>query len=347
MKTHPAADAVRITEAFVALASGEHERGKRDPGLGVTRHDRRLLRQFAEDGRELPTGALVMEKHLGYRFCNIPGTEVNEVLSLYNEIRGHGGTWGFHEDQLKDRGAGLVLEARRLVDDLGEASDALSSGDFEKRRVRALIEGVRDRMARERDAAHKAASGLREFATAIHENLAPKTISKLHIVAETRHNSEAFGLRAKLKRLLAEIADEERAYARVLDGDEFNVLGRRVERTLYGAAAVEAHEKLFDLIYEYKKVIGQVAIQHRLLKSLGLRRVHMANAALAARSGSQGLDHLATVLATTVAALDAILETFDAAKKKALKGLVKELEELITVWGTVEGLAAVNADTLG
>ncbi len=37
MKTHPPADAAKVTEAFVAVASGAHAKSKREPGLAQPR----------------------------------------------------------------------------------------------------------------------------------------------------------------------------------------------------------------------------------------------------------------------------------------------------------------------
>ena len=347
MKTHPAADAVRVTEAFVAAAAGTHERSKRDPGVAVTRHDRRMLRVFEEDSHDLPTGSLTMEAHLGYRFCNIPGTEVPEILGTYNEIRAHAGTWGFHEQQCKDRCAGLILEGRKFVDDAGEALDGFEAGEENQARLLSLLEGVRVRMARERDASVQAHEGLKGFAAHIHETLAPEVVGRLDVVSGTRHDATAFGLRAKGRRLLGDIVDKEKAYARLVDGDEWNLLGRRFERTLYAQATVDAHEALWSTIYEYKQVIGQVAIPHRTLKSLGLRRVHLANAALAARSAAQGLGHLATLWATTHGAVEELIAELEAAKDAAAtKAACAKLNALVTAWESVESLAEVNEDTL-
>ena len=346
MKTHPAADAVTAIEAFVAVASGSHERGKREPGVAITRHDRRVLLAFAADGHDLPTGSLTMETHLGYRFCNIPGTEVAEVLQLYNEIRNHAGTWGFHEQQIRDRCLGLVLEARRFVDDAGEALEGIAAGGDLDRSLE-LLQRARGRMDQEREQTVLAAKGLQGFADHIHTSLVPRLITKLDIVAETRHNTDVFGARAKLRRQLAKIDTEQRAYDRVAGGDEWNLLGRRIERTLYGSAMVEAHGAIETAMHAYKKEIGLVPIVHRLLKSLARRRVFLGHAALAALSGGRGLGHLCTVWMTTVSALDESIAAIRAGKDAAArKAPVQLIEGLRGAWTKVEGLADVNADTL-
>ena len=162
MKTHPAADAARVTEAFVSAASGSHDSSKRDPGVSLTRHDLRQAVAFAEDAQSLPTGALSMESHLGYRFCNIPGTEPPEVLTLYSEIRAHGGTWAFHQQQCRERCEALLFEARNLVDDTHQVIDALAAGTpkgLEVDALRALLDGARARASKQASKANDASRG--------------------------------------------------------------------------------------------------------------------------------------------------------------------------------------------
>ena len=181
------------------------------------------------------------------------------------------------------------------------------------------------------------------------ENTDPRSngITKLDIVAETRHNTDVFGARAKLRRQLAKIDTEQRAYDRVAGGDEWNLLGRRIERTLYGSAMVEAHGAIETAMHAYKKEIGLVPIVHRLLKSLARRRVFLGHAALAALSGGRGLGHLCTVWMTTVSALDESIAAIRAGKDAAArKAPVQLIEGLRGAWTKVEGLADVNADTL-
>jgi hypothetical protein len=352
LKTHPAADVVRVTEAFIAAADGSHDKSKREPGVALTRYDRRMLNTFVEDGHGLPTGALTIEKHVGYRFCGFAGAEPPEILAFYAEIKGHAGTWSSHEQRVKDRCEGLIFHARRMGDDVGEVIDGIEAGDAAKEpgrsRLERLLEGVHSRAETERDLADQAATALRGFATDIHDSLAARVVEKLELISDTAFNTDNFMLRAKMRRLLKEIGEHERAYARLVDADEWNLLGRRFERSLYSATTVEAHEALEAIIYEYKTVVGQVAIPHRLQKSLGMRRVTLGNAALSARSAAQGLGHLATVWATIAGALGEQLAAFQAGKDaKALKPVGDQLEVLVGLWKKLETLAAVNDDTLG
>jgi len=351
LKTHPAADVVRVTEAFIAAADGSHDKTEREPGLALTRYDRRMLGVFVEDAHSLPTGALTIEKHVGYRFCGFAGAEPPEILAFFAEIKSHAGTWPSHEQRVKDRCEGLIFESRRLVDDLGEVIDGIKAGDAAKSATRdrllRLLQGVQARAAEERDLTDRAAANLLDFATVIHDSLAPRMVDKLVLIADTAFNTDVFMLRAKMRRLLKEITDKERAYTRAAKADEFNLLGRRIERSLYSEKTVAAHTALEEVIHEYKKVIGQVAIPFRLQKSLGMRRVALANAELASRSGAQGLRHLATLWATTAAALDEYVSAFEAAKRPAeLKAVRKQLKALVGAWKKIEELEAVNEDTL-
>ena len=352
MKTHRTEDVIRAIEAFIAVADGTHPKTKRAPGVALTRYDRHVLQLFVEDGHSLPTGALTIEKHVGYRFCGFAGAEPPEILAFYAEIKGHAGTWGSHEQRVRDRCEGLVFAARRLGDDLGEVIDGVEAGGAVKSpsrdRLRRLLASVAEKAAKERDLTVQTAAGLRAFATDIHESLAARAVEKIVLISDTAFNTDNFMIRAQMKRLLKEIGELERALGRLADGDEWNLLGRRFERSVYSAPTVEAHEALEAVIHEYKKVIGQIAIVHRLQKSLGMRRVALANAALAARSGAQGLGHLATVWATSAAALEGYVAAFDAAEDAtALKAVTDQLEALVQVWKKVEGLAEVNDDTLG
>ncbi len=343
MKTHPATDVAKVTAAFLSVASGENEKSKREAGIAQTRQDIRLSRAFAEDGASLPTGALTMESHLDYRFCNIPGTEPPEVLTLYNEIRAHAGTWPSHEQSSKDRCDAMLFVARNLVDDCGEVLDSLEEGvphEAKRGQLRALLEGAHERAGVEAKLAQDTSRALFEFRENIIGNLAPRIEDKFVIMKDGPHDTEVFGQRAKLRRQVKDINDKERAFVRAHDADGFNLMGRRLERTIYGSAAIAANDELETAIYEYKKTIGQVAIPHRLLKSLGLRRAAMANAALAARSGGQALQHLATTWATTAAALEEILTEYDAAKTKAhFAAVAAKLSPLVENWDKAEGLA--------
>lgn len=343
MKTHPPADAAKVTEAFVAVASGAHEKSKREPGIAQTRQDIRLSRAFADDGASLPTGSLTIESHLDYRFCNIPGTEPPEILSFYNEIRAHAGTWPSHEQSSKDRCEAMLFVARNLVDDCGEVLDTLEDGvpnEVKRGQLRALLDNTHERAGNEAKLAQDTSRALFEFRENIIGNLAPRIEDKFVIMKDGDHDTAVFGQRAKLRRQVKDINDKERAFVRAHDVDGFNLLGRRLDRTIYGQATITANDELEAAIHEYKKTIAQVAIPHRLLKSLGLRRAAMANAALATRSGGQALQHLATTWSTTAGALQEILTQYDAAKTKDdFAAVVAKLAPLVDVWSTAETLA--------
>jgi|GEM_PF-5446958 len=348
MHTHPASDAPRVTAAFVTLATGTHPSGKRESGVTLTRHEVRQLRQFAEDGHGLPAGALAMEAHLGYRFCNIPGTEPPEVLALYTEIRSHAGTVPFHEQQLKERCEGLIFEARRLTDDAGDLLDAIAAGPVSKAdqlTFSRVLHGTQERAALQATKAGEAAKGLIVFAEVCTGSLGGRVNDKLDGLAGTPHDSDVFGQRAKLRRLNSAIEDTRRAYVRALGADEFNILGRRLDRTVYGQTAVEAQEAAEAVVYEYKKLVSQVAIPHRLLKSLGHRRAALSQAALTARAGAHGASHLASVWSTTSAALTEIVTSLDAAKTPAdMQALAETLKPLVDAWTKVAALEEVNDD---
>jgi hypothetical protein len=292
-----------------------------------------------------------MESHLGYRFCNVPGTEPPEVLSFYTEIRSHAGTWAFHEQHCRERCEALLFEARNLVDDTRQVSDELASGSVTGIRLdalRALLDGARQRASKQANKAAEAASGLREFHDHASTNLGARLEEKLKLIEGGVHDTEVFGQRAVMRRQRQAIIDLERAYLRVVDADGFDLMGRRIERTVYGEGAVEAHDALEAAIHEYKKTVGQVAIQHRLLKSLGHRRVALANASLVARSAAQALGHLATTWATTAGAFAEAIVAWDAAKTQAERvAAVAPLATIAEAWSTVESLGAANDDVFG
>ncbi len=351
MKTHPSEDVIAVIEAFISVADGTHPATKREPGVALTQWNRRFLNEFVEDGHNLPTGSLTIEKHVGYRFCGFAGAEPPEILALYAELKGHAGTWSSHEQRVVDRCDGLVFAARRMGDDLGEVIDGIGAGNAAKSpgrdRLLRLLSGAAATAAEERDLCVQAGNGLRGFATDIHDSFAARVTEKIVLISDTAFNTDNFMLRAQMRRLLKEIGEAERTYARLADTDEWNLLGRRFERSLYSAPTVEAHEALEAVIYEYKKVVGQVAIVHRLQKSLGMRRVTLANAALSARSGAQGLGHLATVWASIAAAMDQLVTAYEAAKDPAALGVVAtKLGTFVDAFKKIEALASVNDATL-
>ena len=351
MKTHPSEDVIAVIEAFLSVADGTHPATKREAGVALTKHNRRFLREFVEDGHALPTGALTIEKHLGYRFCGLAGAEPPEILALYAEIKGHAGTWTSHEQRVIDRSDGLVFAAQRMVDDWLEVIDGIAAGEAIKipgrDRLLRLLRGSAARAAEERTLSVKAATGLRGFATDIHDSFAARITEKLLLIADTEFNTDNFMVRGQMRRLLKEIGEAERTYARLADADEWNLLGRRFERSLYSAPTVEANEALEALIYEYKKVVGQVAIVHRLQKSLCMRRVTLANAALSARSGAQALQHLATVWASVAAALEELVVAYEAAEEPApLAAVAARLGAFVDAFKKIEALASVNDATL-
>ena len=149
MQPLPPADATRVTSTFIALTTGTHDKATRDAGFGPTRHDLRLLRGFREDCEALPSGALAIEKHLGYRVCGIAGTEPIEMLALYNQIRSHAGTWPAHETACRNRGEQLLFLARHMLDDLGDVSDGLEEGGMRDDVMNDVIRRVVERAEEE------------------------------------------------------------------------------------------------------------------------------------------------------------------------------------------------------
>ncbi len=348
MMTHPPADAPRLLQAFLAVATGANDKAPREPGIGPTRHDVRQLRAFHEDCLALPTGALQMEKHVGYRVCMIAGTEPVELLSLYNEIRSHAGTWPAHEARLAERGDRMFFLQQHMLDDIGDVEDSLEDGSLKEHHQVEILRGVRDRAIEEAQAVADTAKAMREFSDHAREVLGVKIEEKIAISEGTEHDTTNHMQRAKLKRLLESIRVAERNYLRTMDADEGNLFGRRLARTVYGPDAVAAHDACFDALYAYKKGLGEVHMEFRVPKSLGLRRVWLGYAALAARSGSQALEHFAGVWACTAAALSEAVEAWEAAKDaKARKAVVESLAPLMKAWEGLSVLREVHDDVLG
>ncbi len=345
MKPQPTSDAARVTETFLALARGEHDKAKRESGVGPTRNDVRLLRGFREDCEALPSGSLQMEKHVGYRVCGIAGTEPGELLAVYNEIKQHAGTWPAHEQACRDRVDQLLFLARHMIDDIGEIEDALADGSMRDNLMLGVLERVHAQAVEETKHVEEAANAMLGFADHIQVTLSPKIEDKIKLSEATEHDTTNHMQRARLKRMLEGIKKLEKDYRRALGTDEGNTLGRRLARTIYGEAAVAAYDELFDAVYAYKKAILEVAIPFRVPKSLNNRRVQLANAEMAARSGAQGLQHMWVMWATTTAAIGEAVVAFETAKDN--KGRAKALEPLaplLEVWGRMDSLDDVVKD---
>lgn len=342
MQPLPPADAPRVTSTFIALTTGTHDKATREAGFGPTRHDLRLLRGFREDCEALPSGALAIEKHLGYRVCGIAGTEPIEMLALYNQIRSHAGTWPAHETACRNRGEQLLFLARHMLDDLGDVADGLDEGGMRDDVMNDVIRRVVERAEEESQHVKEAAAGLLGFSKHIEETLAPHIEEKISISEGTEHDTTNYMQRARLKRMLEDIRKAERAYRRTMDTDEGNILGRRLARTLYGEEACQAHDAVFDALFAYQKAEREVAVPFKVPKSLANRRVQLGYAMLASRSGGQALQHLGLMWETTTNALREAHTAFVAAKDDAgRKAVLATLQPLLEVWGTMGSLGDV------
>ena len=230
---------------------------------------------------------------------------------------------------------------------IGEIEDAFEDGSLEERHQRDILESVRDRALEEAKATSDTARAMREFSDHARDVLAARIEDKIKISEGTEHDTTNHMRRAKLKRLLEAIKVAERAYLRTMDADEGNLFGRRLARTVYGPDAVAAHDACFDALYAYKKGLGEVHMEFRVPKSLGLRRVWLGYAALAARSGSQALEHYAGVWACTAAALSEAVTAWDAAKsKKDRQAAVAALAPLMEAWETVATIQEIQDEVL-
>ncbi|MCO4773144.1 MAG: hypothetical protein KDA24_24125 [Deltaproteobacteria bacterium] len=345
MKTHPPEDAPRLTEAFIALATGTNEKAKREASFGPTRHDVRLLRGFVEDAQGLPAGSRAMEKHLGYRICMINGTEPPEMMSVYSDVRSHAGTWAAHEQAIQDRGERMLFLARHMIDDVGDVEDGLDDGSMRVELMSELLHGVHSRAVDETKQVQATAKALLEFSSHIRDVLNVKIEDKTKLSEATEHDTDNHMQRARLKRQLVTIKKAEKNYARVLDTDEGNILGRRLARTVFAEDAVSAYDAVHDACYALKKSAGEVAIMFRVPKSLANRRVQLGYAMLGSHSASQGLRHLGVLWETCAAALGAAAEAFDAAKDTAgRKAAVTALQPLMDAWAKLPVLTETIDD---
>ena len=97
----------------------------------------------------------------------------------------------------------------------------------------------------------------------------------------------------------------------------------------------------------WQRSFHEVIVNSAMLREWGLTDEAAFNAALAARSGAQGMEHLATVWASVAATLEELLLAYEAAEDAVALGAIAErLRALVEAFGAVQGLAAVNDATL-
>lgn len=365
-----AEQAEAVGARFMIAASGSHSEVIRSPGLLVTNHDVRRIKEYVEKGLELPAELAQVEQLLGYKEIDVPGLGPREMQVLYQDIKNHAGTWATIETGMKTVGTSLVVFSEDLessggavtafiknlegyqsaigtVGDLTpEEIDKLPEvrlGDGDKKKIPALLALVSDLRAIIQYHSKTTIDvnvKISDFKDVLKDRIAPAVGLKIALCASNGNDNKIATLTAEVDRINLLIAEKLATYESYSSykwlGVWWGPIGLAISASIYGPKAAETVAEKDALVAQKQALEQQISARNTLLSSLIGFETSLQDLKLRIDGASSSASNLESMWGLVQGYIDSSYRKLEGITDATyLVIFVSRLESIILSWGKI------------